>query len=281
MGILNVTPDSFSDGGLYMEPNLAAGRAVRMLDEGADIIDVGGASSRPAGRTYGAGALLVEPEEEIRRVVPVIETIVRMRSDAVLSIDTVHPEVAAAALAAGARIVNDITGLRHDADIARVAADAGAPLILMHSAGPYGALKQNAMTDDAVAEVVEFLADARDRALAAGVPSVVLDPGFGFGKSPDQNLRLVARTDEIVALGHPVMVAVSRKSTIGITLETEDSPRPVEDRLAGSLGATAVAVMRGASVVRTHDVAATRDFLTVLLRTLAAGSRETAWSGPS
>jgi dihydropteroate synthase len=281
MGILNVTPDSFWDGGRYMEPVAALRRAVAMLDEGATIVDVGGASSRPAGRTYGEGAQAVSPDEETLRVVPVIEAIARERPDAVISIDTVHAAVASAALDAGAHLVNDVTGLRNDPELARVAAGAGAGLVLMHSVGAWGALEQDAMRGDVVARVTGSLERSRDLALEAGVRSLVLDPGFGFGKSPAQNLRLLARTDAFLALGHPVLVAVSRKSTIGIALGSADLPGPVAERLYGSLGATAVAVMRGASIIRTHDVAATSDFLAVLLGTLAAGDDGAAWSGPS
>lgn len=281
MGVLNVTPDSFSDGGRFQDPGAALVRAAGMMAEGAAIVDVGGASSRPSGRTYGAGAAPVPPDEEIRRVVPVVRRIARELPGAVISVDTVHAVVARAALDAGAHVINDITGLRHDPELAGVIAEAGAAAVLMHSVGRVGELVHEGMQGDAADEVLDHLARARDRAREAGIRSLVLDPGFGFGKTPGQNLRLIARTDTFVALGHPVLVAVSRKSTIGVTLASADAPRPVDGRLFGSLGATAVAVVRGASIVRTHDVAATRDLLALVTATLAADGRPSVWRNGS
>jgi len=261
MGILNVTPDSFSDGGQYMDVEEAVSRAADMLSEGASIIDVGGESTRP-------GADPVEAQDERDRVVPVIEAISDRFPEAVLSIDTYKPEVARAALAAGAHIVNDVTGLRHHPEMAEAAADWGAPLVLMHSAGEPGDLTRPRDYDAVTAEVRDALARSVETAEAAGVDQIVIDPGFGFGKSDADNLRLLNEVDELLTLNRPVLVGVSRKSTIGATLGTPDTPAPVDERLFGSLGATAVAVMRGATIVRTHDVAPTVEMLTVLGATL-------------
>ena len=261
MGILNVTPDSFSDGGQYMAVEDAVSRAAEMLSEGATIVDVGGESTRP-----GADPLSLEDERD--RVVPVIEALSDRFPDALLSIDTYKPEVARAALAAGAHLVNDVTGLRLRPEMADVAADWNAPLILMHSQGEPGALTRPRAYSDLVAEVRDTLARAIRTAEEAGVEHLVIDPGFGFGKSHPDNLRLINAIDELLTLDRPVLVGVSRKSTIGAALGTPDDPAPVDERLYGSLGATAVAVMRGATIVRTHDVAPTVQTLGVLGATL-------------
>jgi dihydropteroate synthase len=261
MGILNVTPDSFSDGGEFLAVEDAISRAAEMLSEGASIIDVGGESTRP-------GADPVPPQTELDRVLPVVEALTDEFPNALLSVDTYKPEVARTALDAGAHIVNDVTGLRHDAGMAEVAADAGAPLIIMHSKGAPGDLTSPREYADVTAEVRDALAQSIETAEEAGVGSIVLDPGFGFGKSHSQNLRLINEIDELLTLDRPLLMGVSRKSTIGATLGSPDAPAPVEDRLFGSLGATAVGVMRGASLVRTHDVAATVEMLTVLNATL-------------
>jgi dihydropteroate synthase len=265
MGILNTTPDSFSDGGQFVAVEDAVSRAAEMLSEGAAIIDVGGESTRP-------GADPVSAEEERDRVVPVIEAIADRFPEALISIDTYKPEVAAAALEGGAHIVNDVTGLRHHPETADVAAEYGAPLVLMHSVNEPGALTEPQPYDDAedgvTGEVEATLESALDVAEAAGVPQVVTDPGFGFGKTTPDNLRLLNTVDRLLALDRPVLVGISRKSTIGALLGRGDAPRPVDDRLYGSLGATAVAVLRGATLVRTHDVAPTVDFLHVLGATM-------------
>ena len=261
MGILNVTPDSFSDGGQYMDVEEAVSRAAEMLSEGASIVDVGGESTRP-------GAEPVSAKDERDRVVPVIEAISDRFPEALLSIDTYKPEVARAALAAGAHIVNDVTGLRHHPEMAEAAADWNAPLVVMHSVGEPGDLTRSRDYDDVTAEVRDALARAVETATQAGVDQVIIDPGFGFGKSDENNLRLLNEVDELLALNRPVLVGVSRKSTIGATLGSPDAPAPVGQRLFGSLGATAVAVMRGATIVRTHDVAPTVEMLRVLGATL-------------
>jgi dihydropteroate synthase len=261
MGILNVTPDSFSDGGQYMTVERALSRAAEMLSEGASIIDVGGESTRP-------GADPIAPEDERDRVVPVIDALSDRFPEALLSIDTYKPEVARAALAAGAHIVNDVTGLRQHPEMAQAAADWKAPLVLMHSVGEPGDLTTPREYDDVTAEVRDALARSIETAKEAGVEQIVIDPGFGFGKSDTENLRLLNEVDELLTLNHPVLVGVSRKSTIGATLGTPDDPAPTDERLFGSLGATAVAVVRGATIVRSHDVAPTVEMLKVLGTTL-------------
>ena len=264
MGILNVTPDSFSDGGQYVAVENAVSRAADMLSDGAAIIDVGGESTRP-------GADPVSLQEEKDRVVPVIQAITREFPDALVSIDTYKPEVAEAALAAGAHIVNDVTGLRHFPETADVAASHDAALILMHSVGEPGDLTSPRPYNDVTAEVRDSLSRSIHTATEAGVEQVVVDPGFGFGKSTPENYRLVNEIGELLALERPVLLGVSRKSSIGEALGTADAPAPVDQRLFGSLGATAVGVLRGATLVRAHDVAATADMLRVLGVTLRQG----------
>lgn len=261
MGILNVTPDSFSDGGQYMAVEDALSRAAEMLSDGASIVDVGGESTRP-------GADPVPLPEELDRILPVVEALTDRFPDALVSIDTYKPDVADAALEKGAHIVNDVTGLRHDSEMAAVAAARGAPLIVMHSVGAPGALTTPQSYDDLVDTVREGLAESVRTAEAAGVNHIVMDPGFGFGKHTSDNFRLLNAVDELLALDRPVLIGVSRKSAIGAALGSEDDPAPVERRLYGSLGATAAAVMRGATLVRTHDVAPTVEMLSVLNRTL-------------
>ena len=264
MGILNVTPDSFSDGGRFLGLSAALRRAEAMREEGAAIIDVGGESTRP-------GAEALAADEERRRVLPVIEALAQELPEALLSIDTYKPDVARAALAAGAHLVNDVTGLRHFPEMAAVCAEAGAPLVAMHSAGAPGDLTRPRPHGDVVAEVKTSLAASVEAAEEAGVRHVVVDPGFGFGKSVQENLRLAGRADALLALGRPVLVGISRKSSIGAVLASAEAPAPVPDRLFGTLGATAVAVLRGATLVRTHDVRPTVEMLHVLAATAAAG----------
>lgn len=268
MGILNVTPDSFFDGGRYLDVDAALHRTEQMLAEGAVLIDVGGESSRPKGTTYGAGAEIIEEDEERQRVVPVVEAITRRFPEALISVDTYKPAIAQAALDAGAHIINDITGLRLHPEMAEVVAAAGAPLIVMHALGRPGEMPHEHTYRDVVEEVATSLRKAMRLAEALGVQQVVTDPGFGFGKSPAENLRLMNRVDRFVALGRPVLVGISRKSTIGTVLGTPGAPVPVDERLYGTLGATAVAVLHGATLVRTHDVRPTVDLLRVLGETV-------------
>lgn len=272
MGILNVTPDSFSDGGKFLEKDDALRRVEAMLGEGADVIDVGGESSRPAGSVYGEGAAAVAEDEEKRRVLPVVEAVGERFPEALLSVDTYKPGVARAALEASAHLINDITGLRVHPETAEVCAALGAPLIVMHSLGRPGALEHSRAYGDVVEDVAASLAQSVETAERAGVRHIVVDPGFGFGKTPAENLRLAGAAGPLLRrLRRPVLVGISRKSTIGTTLLGEgEAAAPVGERLFGSLGATAAAAVRGATFVRTHDVRATVEMLSLLTATLRA-----------
>ncbi len=252
MGILNVTPDSFSDGGRYARPEAAFDRAAAMVAEGAAIIDVGGESTRP-------GAAGVDESVEVERVLPVIERLARAL-DVAISIDTSKPGVMAAAAAAGACIVNDVYALR--APGARDwAAQAGVGVCLMHMQGEPRTMQQRPQYRDVVADVCAFLDAEREACMAAGVSrdAIALDPGLGFGKGLEHNMALLKALPRIAALGSPLLVGVSRKSFIGRILG-----RPTNERLAGGLGLAALAVSMGARIVRSHDVAATRDAITMV-----------------
>ena len=272
VGVLNVTPDSFSDGGRYPSVQAAVDRAAEMEREGATVVDVGGESTRPAGAAYGAGAAVVSVDEETDRVVPVVEAIARALPHLLISVDTSKGPVARAALRAGAHLVNDVRGLRGGTATAQAAADYGAPLVVMHSAGGPGAMPHEARPDatdggDIVEDVCRGLGASVAAAEACGVRGIVVDAGFGFGKTQAENLRLIGETARLVrALGRPVMVGVSRKHTVGVVLGSALAPAPVGARLVGSLALTAQAVLGGASLIRTHDVRETAE----LLRTLAA-----------
>ncbi|GAB5535000.1 MAG: dihydropteroate synthase [Rubricoccaceae bacterium] len=275
MGILNVTPDSFSDGGRYTSVQHALDRAGEMAAEGAALIDVGGESTRPAGATYGAGATVVGVDEEIRRVVPVVEAIARDLPHMLISVDTYKGAVAREALRAGAHLVNDVTGLRDGVGTAKAAADYGAPLVVMHAAGSPGSMTHTERGDtetDIVDAVMASLQRSVATARAEGVQDVIVDVGFGFGKTSHENLRLIARTDRLRQLDAPVLIGVSRKSSVGIALGRTEAPVPVEERVYGSLGLAALAVIRGASIVRTHDVRPTVEMLRVVLAAELAGS---------
>jgi dihydropteroate synthase len=252
MGILNVTPDSFSDGGRYSNPDAAYQRSAAMVTEGAAIIDIGGESTRP-------GAEPVEEAEEIARVVPIIERIARS-FDVAISVDTSKPGVMAAAAAAGAHLVNDVYALR--APGAREwAARVGVGVCLVHMQGEPRTMQRQPHYQDVVAEVGEFLRRERAACVAAGVAqdAIVLDPGLGFGKGLEHNMSLLQALPTLVALGSPLLVGLSRKSFIGRLLD-----RPTHDRLAGGLGLAALAVAMGARIIRTHDVASTRDAVRVV-----------------
>lgn len=259
MGVVNVTPDSFSDGGLYFDAERAAARALEMFDQGAAIVDVGGESTRPS--TYGEAAPVPAPEE-IRRVVPVLEAI-RRESGRPLSIDTRKEEVARAALGAGADLVNDVSALRHDPRMASTVARAGAALLLMHMKGDDPRTMQADTTyGHPVADVARELAEAATRALDAGVPSdrIAVDPGLGFGKDPEGNLVLLRHASALRSLGFPVALGASRKGFVrrfsGIGDDASSS-----ERLPGSLAAVAAARAGGAAIVRVHDVVETVRFL--------------------
>jgi dihydropteroate synthase len=259
MGIVNVTPDSFSDGGAFDDAVAAVLHARRLVAEGAGIVDVGGESTRP-----GAGS--VSAEEERRRVIPVVEGIAGLGLPAQISIDTMKLEVAAAAVDAGATYINDVTAFRHDPDIAGLVADRGLDCCLMHMLGEPRTMQADPRYDDVVSDVKAFLEERMAAAVAAGVPEerIQLDPGIGFGKTIEHNLELLRRIDEIVALGRPVVVGTSRKSFIG-TLTGRD----VTGRVHGTVATCVMALERGARVFRVHDVAAVADALAVTAATLA------------
>jgi dihydropteroate synthase len=247
MGVLNVTPDSFSDGGRYVAPDVALRRAAEMLSEGATIIDVGGESTRP-------GAASVSEAEELDRVVPVIERLCS-ELDCIVSIDTMKPAVMRAACAAGAEIVNDVFALRAPDALAAVR-ESGAAAVLMHMRGEPRSMQQQPEYHDVVAEVDAFLAERIDACVAAGIPrqKLLIDPGFGFGKTLDHNLSLFAALDTFAKHQLPLLVGVSRKSMFGQLLQL-----PVERRMHAGVAAATLAVAAGAAVIRTHDVQATVD----------------------
>ena len=256
MGILNVTPDSFSDGGRFLSVDDALAQAEKMISEGADIIDVGGESTRPGGDP-------VSVEEEIERVVPVIEALSR-RVAVPLSVDTTKSEVARAALDAGASVVNDVSALRFDFYVADAVARAGAGLVLMHSRGTPATMHRLPPVADIMEEVVSSLRASIHMAERRGVKreAIVIDPGIGFGKSQSQNLELIARLDELIAAfpDYPLLIGTSRKSFIGRILADEaGTPAPSSERLYGTLATVTAAVLKGAHMVRVHDVKPTRD----------------------
>jgi len=268
MGIVNATPDSFSDGGAHRDADAAIAHALRLLDEGADIIDIGGESTRPPGADYGAGSTTIPVEEELERVIPVIAGLHRARPDATISIDTMKPEVARRAAAAGARIINDVSAGSFDSGIWSVAAELGLPYILMHGHDPRNRVTADAVGyGDVVEEVFAFLRERIDAARSAGVKDIIADVGIGFAKGAEQNITLLREHKRFLDLGVPLLVGASRKSFIGRML----GGLPPEERLYGTLAAHAAAAFNGASIVRVHDVRPAREFFTVLGRLLPAG----------
>jgi dihydropteroate synthase len=247
MGIVNATPDSFSDGGRFLAAGDAVDRALRRADEGADLVDVGGESTRP-------GAAPVPPAEELRRILPVIERLRARGFPLPISVDTWKGAVARAALAAGADLVNDVTGVS-DPELGRAVADAGAPLVVMHMRGTPADMTSRAVYRDVVGEIVAELAAALARAAASGVPRerTIVDPGLGFAKVAEQDLEVLRRLGELRALGRPILVGPSRKRFIGHV-----TGAPVAERLPGTLAAVVAAVLAGAELVRVHDVAPAR-----------------------
>jgi dihydropteroate synthase len=243
MGVVNVTPDSFSDGGRYLDPGAAVAHGLDLAGEGADLLDVGGESTRP-------GAIGVDEAVELERVLPVIEALASTAGVPV-SVDTRRSAVAAAALAAGATMVNDVSAGRHDPDLLGVVADAKVPLVLMHMLGTPATMQDNPVYDDVVAEVEAFLAERCRAAEAAGVDrdALVVDPGIGFGKRDRDNYDLLDGLARFTRLGHPVLVGTSRKGFIGRALDA-----PVDRRLEGTAATVVWAVERGARIVRVHDV---------------------------
>ncbi len=267
MGVVNVTPDSFSDGGLFLDPAAAVAHGLELVGEGAEILDVGGESTRPGAEPVGAA-------EELRRVLPVVEGLAA-QGDLTISIDTSKASVAQAALGAGATLVNDVTALRGDPEMAAVVAQSGAECCLMHMLGEPRTMQRAPRYEDVVAEVKAFLEERLAFAVAEGVAEdrVLLDPGIGFGKTLAHNLALLRRLRELAALGRPLVVGTSRKSFLGrILADAAGREEPVgpEDRLAGTLATCVLAYERGASVLRVHDVAPVRAALAVAAATLGA-----------
>jgi dihydropteroate synthase len=258
MGVVNVTPDSFSDGGAFEDPVAAVLHARRLASEGAGIVDVGGESTRP-------GAAPVTEAEELRRVVGVIEGIAGLGLPVQISIDTMKLAVAEAAVDAGATYVNDVTAFRHDPDLAGLVADRGLDCCLMHMLGEPRTMQAEPSYDDVVSDVKAFLEERMRAAVAAGIPEerIQLDPGIGFGKTIAHNLELLRRMDELVALGRPIVVGTSRKSFIG-----KITGRDVTERVYGTVATCVLALERGARVFRVHDVAAAADALAVTAATL-------------
>jgi dihydropteroate synthase len=249
MGVVNVTPDSFSDGGVHLDPDVAAAAARRMLDDGAAIVDIGGESTRP-------GSDGVSLDEELRRVMPVLE---RLGGEVPLSIDTAKAEVARRALALGAELVNDVTAFRADPELAAVCADHDAYVCLMHMQGEPRTMQVDPRYDDVAADVAAFLEERLDFAVREGVPEerICLDPGIGFGKTLEHNLELVRRLDVLLALGRPVVIGFSRKSSLRRLVGEGD------DLVGASVAAAVSAYERGATILRVHDVKAHVDALTV------------------
>ena len=243
MGILNVTPDSFSDGGTYLDPYKAVDKVAEMVQEGVHLIDIGGESTRP-------GASHVPAEEELKRIIPVIDRISKNISIPI-SVDTYKAEVARSAIDAGAHIINDISGLRFDPKMAEIAAKVACPVILMHIKGRPGNMQINPHYDSLIDEVMAYLEESINMAEQAGVApeKIIIDPGIGFGKSFDHNLQLINRLDEFRILGKPILIGPSRKSFIGQILDA--SP---EERIEGTIAAAIVALQKGAHIIRVHDV---------------------------
>src|SRR3954468_19031973 len=268
MGVVNVTPDSFSDGGRYLDARAAIDHGEQLAAEGAAILDVGGESTRP-------GADPVSETEELRRVVPVVEGLAGI---ARVSIDTSKVAVATAALDAGADYVNDVTAFRGDPELAGLVGDRGVDCCLMHMLGTPRTMQQDPRYDDVVSEVKAFLEARLAYAVGEGVPEerVMLDPGIGFGKTVEHNLELIRRLDEIVALGRPVVFGVSRKSFLG-----RITGREVGERLPGTIATNVLALERGASVFRVHEVAPVRDALAVAAATVGPWSPTTSPTSPT
>jgi dihydropteroate synthase len=256
MGVVNVTPDSFSDGGLFLDEDAAVEHGLELVSEGAGLLDVGGESTRP-------GAEPVSADEELRRVVPVIERL--CATEAAISVDTAKSAVAHAALDAGADIVNDVSAFRFDPEMAGLVADSEAGCCLMHMLGEPRTMQEDPRYDDVVSEVKAFLEERLAFAVAEGVHEarVWLDPGIGFGKTVEHNLELLRRLDEIVAIGRPVVIGTSRKSFLG-----KLTGREVGQRVPGTIATSVIAYERGASVFRVHDVAEVADALKVAAATL-------------
>lgn len=270
LGIVNVTPDSFSDGGEHATLEAAVAHGLRLAEEGADALDIGGESTRP-------GAQDVSIDEEIKRVIPVIERLAKETSLPV-SIDTSKPEVMRAAVAAGAGLINDVYALRRDGAL-EAASELGVPVVLMHMQGEPRSMQEAPFYDDVVGEVHRFLAERIFAAEMTGIAkkNIVVDPGFGFGKNREHNLSLLAQLERFAELGVPVLAGLSRKRTIGELIGRDDP----HDRVHGSVAAALIAAQRGAKLLRVHDVAATVDALKVWNAVMAVPMPRAASSGPS
>ena len=252
MGILNMTPDSFSDGGQFKSHDKAIDHALKMVEEGANIIDIGGESTRP-------GAEAVQLEEELSRTIPIIEA-VRLKSDCLISIDTYKSKVAKAALVAGADMVNDISGLTFDHNMASLVAKRNVPVIIMHIKGKPGDMQKNPNYDNLIKEIKAFFEVQIAIAKKAGIDSgsIILDPGIGFGKRLEDNFEIIRELGQISTMGYPVLLGPSRKSFIGFALDL-----PIEERMEGTLASITAGVINGAKIVRVHDIRATRRTLTI------------------
>jgi dihydropteroate synthase len=244
MGILNVTRDSFSDGGLYFDKSEAIKRAIQMVEEGADIIDIGGESTRP-------GSEPITIEEELRRTIPVIEVLSK-EVDVPISIDTYKSEVAKKALDAGASMVNDISGLRFDPEMSKVVSAYKVPVVIMHIKGTPKDMQQNPVYEALIPEITDYLKDCIRLAIESGISEdkIIIDPGIGFGKTFNHNLEIINNLHEFTLLGKPILIGLSRKAFIGKIL----GDAPVTDRLEGTAAAVAISIMNGANIVRVHDV---------------------------
>jgi dihydropteroate synthase len=269
MGVVNITPDSFSDAGLYFNPEAAIARSIQLLDEGADLLDLGAESTRPGSRVGGGdgtdAAPAVSADEEQARLLPVLEGILQARPEAIVSVDTYKAATARAALAAGAEIVNDVSGFSWDSGLSAVCAEAGCGVVLMHTRGrpKEWAAQAGLDPDELLATVRAGLQASRDRAVAAGIATdaIVLDPGYGFGKRGNENFALLARQWELLGLGRPLLAGVSRKSFLGRALAPlfDGNNTPVEARETASVAAVVAAILHGASVVRVHSVRAAKE----------------------
>jgi dihydropteroate synthase len=284
MGVLNVTPDSFSDGGLYLEPAAAVAHALRLLGEGADLLDIGGESTRPGAAVAPAAKkdqrvaqrrTPVTLEEELRRILPVIEEIKRAHPDCVISVDTYKAEVARAAVAAGAEIVNDVSAFRWDPAMAGTVAELGCGCVLMHMRGRPEEWRSLPPPEDVAGLVRRELEQWAKAAIAAGVAQerIALDPGFGFGKNFEQNYPLLARLDELHQLRFPLVVGTSRKSFIGRALRRDGRDAAMDERAYGTLASETTAMLKGAHVIRTHDVKACVDAARIVDAVLKQGVR--------
>ena len=266
MGIVNVTPDSFSDGGQFLDPEKALAHALELLDQGADIVDIGGESTRPGAKVAAAGSAkkvearqLVSEEQELERVLPVIRKVKQQRPKALVSVDTYKAGVARAAVEAGAEIVNDVSAFRWDPAMAKTVAGLNCGAVLMHMRGRPEEWRTLEPVSDIVVLVKRELRDWADQATMAGVKRerIVLDPGFGFGKNFEQNYPLLRRFDEFHQLRYPLLAGVSRKSFIGRMLAREGKDAPVDQRLYATLASESAVILKGAHIIRTHDVRAT------------------------